>query len=55
MEIPPANSVLTNNCSVQTAMANALGKLQARSSELSRNQDLLTAFKATREGYWFLC
>ena len=30
-------------------MGNALGKLQARSAELSRNQDLLTAFKATRE------
>ena len=45
-----ANSVLTNNFALyETAMANALGKLQARSSELSRNQDLLTAFKATRE------
>jgi len=45
-----ANSVLTNNFALyETAMANALGKLQARSSELSRNQDLLTAFKGTRE------
>ena len=45
-----ANSVLTNNFALsETAMANALGKLQARSAELSRNQDLLTAFKATRE------
>ena len=45
-----ANSVLTNNFALyETAMANALGKLQARSSELQRNQDLLTVFKGTRE------
>ena len=30
-------------------MANALGKLQARSSELQRTQELLTKFKGTRE------
>ena len=45
-----ANSVLTNNLALyETVMANALGKLQSRSAELQRNQDLLTAFKGTRE------